>query len=150
MVILHVQNPVYCYYDAFSIVFVISFDAFQLSPLMSSLKQPCADEKTTLNPQETPIRFVNGLKCCCTSNKVMDEEIRVLWEKWANDDVEKAKEQRQEMFAKVKLEAETQGAEDELMFAHVLPCMTDFRFGSLHVYLHCLMTAKAQHTSYQA
>ena len=117
---------------------------------MSSLKQPCANENTPLNPQETPIRFVNGLKCRRTSNKVTDEEIRVLREKRANDDAEKAKEQWQEMFAKAKLEAETQGAEDELMFARVLSCMTDCGFGSLHGYLHRLMTTKAQHASSQA
>jgi hypothetical protein len=103
------------YCDVFSIVFVISFDAFQLSPLMSSLKRPHADENTPLNPQETPIRFVNGLKHRRTSNKVTDKEIRVLREKRANDDAEKAKEQQQEMSAKAKLEAKAQGAEDELM-----------------------------------
>ena len=54
------------------------------------------------------------------------------------------------MVAKVKLEAETQGTEDELMFTCVLSCMTDCRFGLLHGYLHRLMTTKAQHASSQA
>jgi hypothetical protein len=54
------------------------------------------------------------------------------------------------MFAKVKLEAETQSAKDELMFMHVLSCMTDCGFGSLHGYLHWLITTKAQHASSQA
>ena len=41
-------------------------------------------------------------------------------------------------------------AEDELMFARVLSCMTDCGFGLLHRYLHHLMTTKAQHASSQA
>ena len=61
--------------------------------------------------------------------------------------MEKAKEQWQEMFSQAKLEAETQGMEDELMFTHVMSCMIDCGFGSLHGYLHCLTTMKAQHAS---
>ena len=80
----------------------------------------------------------------------MDKDIWVVQEKQVNDDAEKAKEQWQEMFAKVKLEAETQGVEDELMFTHVLSYMTDCRFGLLHGYFHHLMTTKAQHASSQA
>jgi len=40
--------------------------------------------------------------------------------------------------------------DEEVLFAQVLSCMTDCGFGSLHRYLHRLMTTKAQHALYQA
>jgi hypothetical protein len=117
---------------------------------MLSLKRPLPDENTPLFRPETPIKFVDGLKRRRTSNKVTDEEIRILREKRANDDAQKAEEQRQETLAKAKATAEAQSADEEVLFARVLSCMTDCGFGSLHGYLHRLMTTKAQHASSQA
>ena len=110
----------------------------------------CPDKNTPSVQPETPIKFVDGLKRHCTSNKVTDEEIRVLWEKWTNDDAWKAEEQRQKTLAKAKATAKAQSVDEEVLFAWVLSCMTDCRFGSLHGYLHHLMTTKAQHVLYQA
>jgi hypothetical protein len=67
-----------------------------------------------------------------------------------NDNTWKAEEQRQKTLAKAKATAETQSADEEVLFAWVLSCITDCGFGSLHEYLHRLMTMKAQHTSSQA
>lgn len=117
---------------------------------MSSLKRPRPDGNTPLVQPEISIKFVDGLKRRRTSNKVTDEEIRVLREKRANDDARKAEEQRRETLAKAKATAEAQSAEEEVLFARVLSCMTDCGFGFLHGYLHCLMTTKAQHASSQA
>jgi hypothetical protein len=117
---------------------------------MSSLKRPRTDENTPLVRPETPIKFVDGLKRRRTSNKVTDEEIQVLREKRANDDARKAKEQQQKTLAKAKAMAEAQSADEEVLFARVLSCMTDCGFGSLRGYLHRLMTTKAQHASSQA
>ena len=129
---------------------IILLDVFRSAPLMSSLKWPRPDENTPLVQLETSIKFIDGLKCHRTSNKVTEEEIWVLQEKWANDDARKAEEQRQETLAKAKATAEAQSAEEEVLFARVLSCMTDCGFGSLHGYLHRLMTTKAQHASSQA
>jgi hypothetical protein len=115
-----------------------------------SLKRPHPDENTPLVRPETPIKFVDGLKRRRTSNKVTDKEIWILREKRANDDARKAKEQQQETLAKAKATAEAQSADEEVLFVWVLSCMTDCGFGSLHRYLHHLMTTKAQHASSQA
>jgi len=144
MIILHVH--VLCLLQRI----LILFDVFRSALLMSSLKRPCTDENTPLVWLETSIKFVDGLKHCRTSNKVTDEEIRVLREKRVNDDVQKAEEQRRETLAKAKAMAEAQSAQEEVLFARVLSCMTDCGFGSLHGYLHHLMTMKAQHASSQA
>jgi hypothetical protein len=117
---------------------------------MSTLKRPRPDENTPPIWPETPIKFVDGLKRRRTSNKVTDEEIRVLREKRANDDARGAEERRQETLAKAKAAAEAQNADEDILFARVLSCMTDCGFGSLHGYLHRLMTTKAQHASSQA
>jgi hypothetical protein len=101
---------------------------------MLSLKWPLTNENTPLVWPETPIKFVDGLKRCRTSNKVTDEEMRVLREKRANDDARKAEEQQQETLAKAKATVEAQSADEEVLFAQVLSCMTDCRFGSLHGY----------------
>jgi len=108
--------------------------------------------QTRIHPwfARNPIKFVDGLKRRRTSNKVTNEEIRVLREKRMNDDARKAEEQRQKTLAKAKATAEAQSADEEVLFARVLSCMTDCGFGSLHRYLHHLMTTKAQHASSQA
>ena len=103
----------------------ISLDAFRSAPLMSSLKRPRTDENTPLVRLETSIKFVDGLKRRRISNKVTDEEIRVLREKRANDDAQKVEEQRRETLAKAKATAEAQSAQEEVLFARVLSCMTD-------------------------
>jgi hypothetical protein len=97
---------------------------------MSSLKRPRPDENTPLVRPETPIKFVDGLKRRRTSNKVTDEEIRVLREKRTNNNARKAEEQRQKTLAKAKATAEAQSADEEVLFARVLSCMTDCGFGS--------------------
>jgi hypothetical protein len=147
MVILHVH--VLCLLQRVHAL-SISLDVFRSAPLMSSLKRPRTDENTPLVRLETSIKFVDGLKRRRISNKVTDEEIRVLREKRANDDAQKAEEQRRETLAKAKATAEAQSAQEEVLFARVLSCMTDCGFGSLHGYLHRLMTTKAQHASSQA
>jgi hypothetical protein len=144
MVILHVH--VLCLLRCV----LILLNVFRSALLMSSLKRPRTDENTPLVRLETSIKFVDGLKRCRTSNKVTDEEIRVLREKRANDDAQKAEEQRRETLAKAKATAEAQSAQEEVLFAQVLSCMIDCGFGSLHGYLHRLMTTKAQHVSSQA
>jgi hypothetical protein len=111
MVILHVH--VLCLLRRV----LILLDVFRSTLLMSSLKRPRTDENTPLVRLETSIKFVDGLKRRRTSNKVTDEEIRVLREKRANDDAQKAEEQRRETLAKAKATAEAQSAQEEVLFA---------------------------------
>jgi phage protein D len=95
----------------------ILLDVFKAAPLMLSLKWP---ENTPLVWLETPIKFVDGLKHCHTTNKVTDKAIWVLQEKQVKDNVWKAKEQRQETLAKAKATAEAQSVEEEVLLHRYL------------------------------